>query len=609
MKNKEQLQQILGNEGFKPNKDDFEKYYKCHGVSFLDYKKAITKDYVNELCSPKTNIYEITDIATLEGIYEKVSQLQEDKEDNHRQASCGIRKYINYIKLNTLTDDEKDLFTQASAIVNSASCDVLWDDTAPNFDKMFAEEGIASIKQTFSGKGKGAKEALKSKVIGNWDKIHNALGVLNESLTKEDIENAQKAYNKIVELSEDHPVIHRLIAGRIPEYFTDAIGDSYMKYICESLGIDTDFLKKSDKGWFQLSLDLYHKFYKAFHRTLNDPSSYRSIGWNLYLLAKKKENDRKDLPKLRYKKAMVLYGPPGTGKTYEAMNMAKVLIRTIYAEKNQSVPSDLHDNIFHLQLHINYNYEDFVAGMQIKDGKTIVQEGFIFNVIKKANDLKKEDKDLPVVVILDEINRTDISRVFGELFSAIEKRGTDIDLTLKDENGKYLKLNIPDNVYFIGTMNEIDFSLERIDFALRRRFVWVLKSYDSYALKTILEEKLSNSNITFDIDGYVNKCTQINKKIEEEIGKDYYVGHAFFSEIADIINELSLKEKDALNLLWDISINPTLEAYCGAMDDNRKTIFLDSCKKVFLTKVGDNNGKPENKDEQQSSNEEPEETA
>ena len=156
------------------------------------------------------------------------------------------------------------------------------------------------------------------------------------------------------------------------------------------------------------------------------------------------------------------------------------------------------------------------------------------------------------------MNRVDVSRVFGELFTAIEKRGTDVFLTLPDpnDNNKRLKLNIPYNIYFIGTMNEIDFSLEQIDFALRRRFIWELADYSENALEEIIREKIEE---TADFTNFLNNCTALNKKIADSLGEEYHIGHAFFAEIANIYNELKENGssnkafEQAQNILWHMA--------------------------------------------------------
>lgn len=298
--------------------------------------------------------------------------------------------------------------------------------------------------------------------------------------------------------------------------------------------------------------------------------------------------------KLEYKKAMILYGPPGTSKTYLAMELAKeIIVRDHIAKaKNDKGKTNSNNivNIFknlnnyqynsqisYLQFHINYNYEDFIAGQSLASGNVKTQKGYIFDVISKAN----QNSSNPYVVILDEINRTDISRVFGELFTAIEKRGTDVTLMFPDPNdsSKRLTLNVPDNVYFIGTMNEIDFSLERVDFALRRRFVWELLDYNEDTLEDIITERLKA--VTWDnsqLDNFCNVCTALNKKVAERMDETYHIGHAFFAEIANIYLQLEDsvgdRWKKAKEILWQISIRPTLEAYCGTMDKSEKDKYL-----------------------------------
>ena len=313
---------------------------------------------------------------------------------------------------------------------------------------------------------------------------------------------------------------------------------------------------------------------------------------------------------LEYKQAMVLYGPPGTGKTYTAIELAKeILLRDTLRKRKKGIStsldiptilsatdttiqsgSDLSEYIYYLQLHINYNYEDFIAGQVIDQSKGVItKKGFIFDIIKKAN-AHKEYK-MPYIVILDEMNRVDVSRVFGELFTAIEKRNTDVFLTLQDPDNKdkRLVLNVPDNIYFIGTMNEIDFSLEQLDFALRRRFIWELVDYNEDTLETIIRHKIEkyidkeNDNVT----RFLNSCTEVNKYIASSLGKEYHIGHAFFAEIAKLYNKLQENKipgnnwNQAQKMLWQMSILPTIEAYCGSMDKDEKEKFIKDCKSKY----------------------------
>ena len=291
---------------------------------------------------------------------------------------------------------------------------------------------------------------------------------------------------------------------------------------------------------------------------------------------------------LEFKKAMVLYGPPGTGKTYSAFELAKQLLLRYYLKnKNKDCITKILSNdivfikskIHYLQFHINYTYENFIAG-QVLDGTGLAtQKGLIYDIINSS----ESDKE-PIVVILDEMNRVDVSRVFGELFTAIEKRGEDVELILPDpdDSNSRLKLNIPDNIYFIGTMNEIDFSLEQLDFALRRRFVWEFSDYSEDNLESIIRSK-GISLKDDDLNNFFTKSTKINDTITEYLGEEFHIGHAFFADIADIYNKMDKPTwKQAENVLWNISIKPILEAYCGTIDKEAKQNFINKCGNIFL---------------------------
>lgn len=411
----------------------------------------------------------------------------------------------------------------------------------------------------------------------------------------------------------ERPIINMLLHLCDKEEYIDFASYSHKKDIvkafAEPLSVVED--KSYDKTILSIKTKLleFNNFKETWEENDNGFRSFyhKQIRqfWDFQGVTKE---DFSELKALEFKKSIVFYGPPGTSKTYNAKKLAEILIRQAFIKENvkKALDTDFEveyeNRISNLQLHANYSYEDFIIGMRIDKDNTVWEKGWL---LKKIEEINKENestgKKLPYIIILDEINRVDLSRLFGELFSAIENRDTDVELSALDKDGKRITVNIPSNLYFIGTMNEIDFSLERIDFALRRRFVWYFYGYNEDTLKSIIESK----SVAFKaghLEEFIKRATALNISLEADVdlGKQWQIGHTFFAEIVEIVINTQNKRKNILlykklksaktsvETLWSISIKPMLEAYCGNLDKESKKKKIYDFEDKFLKGV---NGK------------------
>ena len=218
---------------------------------------------------------------------------------------------------------------------------------------------------------------------------------------------------------------------------------------------------------------------------------------------------------LKVKKNIILQGPPGTGKTF----ISKKIAERITGKK---------ENIFSIQFHQSYSYEEFVVGYKPNsEGNFALQRGSLIQICEKA----KQNENENFVMFIDEINRANISKVFGELLSLIEndKRGPENAVKiLYSEND--INFYIPSNLYFICAMNTADRSLKMVDYALRRRFSFFefKPEFDKPEFKNFLKDKNVNAKT---IDRIVNNISKVNQQISDdnfELGDGYCIGHSYF---------------------------------------------------------------------------------
>ena len=240
------------------------------------------------------------------------------------------------------------------------------------------------------------------------------------------------------------------------------------------------------------------------------------------------------------KKNIILQGSAGVGKSYAAKRLAYSII----GEKDN-------ERVKMIQFHQSYSYEDFIMGYRPTESGFELKEGVFYKFCEDA----RNDEGNDYFLIIDEINRGNISKIFGELFMLIEndKRGEEyaLELVYKDDE----KFFVPENLYIIGLMNTADRSLAMLDYALRRRFIFI--DIEPAFNKPQFKNDLENKNIDKDlINKIIEKFTKLNETIKSDktLGKGYTIGHSYFC------NRKNLSKEDYEDII-NYEIAPTLREY------------------------------------------------
>lgn len=240
---------------------------------------------------------------------------------------------------------------------------------------------------------------------------------------------------------------------------------------------------------------------------------------------------------LRIKKNIILQGAPGVGKTFVAKRIAFSMMGVKDVER-----------VMMVQFHQSYSYEDFIMGFRPSTDGFELKRGAFYNFCKKA----EIDGDNDYFFIIDEINRGNLSKIFGELFMLIEndKRGVSLQLLYSDE-----KFSVPKNIYIIGMMNTADRSLAMLDYALRRRFAF-FEIKPGFTTDGFREYRMSLENEKF--DKLIACVESLNNVIsnDESLGDGFCIGHSYFCNLLpDTIND------QVLSGIVEYELIPLLKEY------------------------------------------------
>ena len=283
--------------------------------------------------------------------------------------------------------------------------------------------------------------------------------------------------------------------------------------------------------------------------------------------------------KLMESSNLILRGAPGTGKTYLAKQIAADIISNGEVRDINALRQEAQEQFGFVQFHPSYDYTDFVEGLRpvVSRNKTVgfeLQDGIFKAFVEKARKEYEKNPDAanlkPYVFVIDEINRGEISKIFGELFFAIDPgyRGPNGSISTQyanlhaDPNEKFY---IPKNVYIIGTMNDIDRSVDSFDFAMRRRFRFIEIKADETA------ESMLNSLPGDKAEDAKQRMKALNQGIAgtEGLGTNYQIGAAYFKKLAYL----------NFDQLWTDYLEPLLSDYVRGMHNEKD--LMGQFKKAY----------------------------
>ena len=475
-----------------------------HYLSGKDYLKFvdIIKQY---LSSPKTDLNQIVDLSF------EVWRYSEEINELKRRTSGGVVE---------TSDADKDVVSASYWMLSIDSKQMDW--------QSFYDNGYVSIgfNELTDLSMYPSKEDISEKLQNIYGDEKNYTNAIN---TVYQFSNEMKE-NDIIYVKNEQDII----LGR-------GIIKSDVKYTPNERFLNIRDIDWQNKGEWKIDIETKNKI-------LENITSYNDLIKKLNMLVKEdfideiepiKESypiyeatdflnevymDKDEYYKLvqlmEMKKNVILQGPPGVGKTFAAKRLAYSMMGV--KDKNR---------VKMVQFHQSYSYEDFIMGFRPTQSGFELRNGTFYNFCKQA----EEDSENDYFFIIDEINRGNLSKIFGELFMLIEndKRGSELELLYADE-----RFSVPSNLYIIGMMNTADRSLAILDYALRRRFAFfdMTEAFDNAGFK-LYQDSLSSDQF----DSLI-KCVQnLNIDIvnDDSLGAGFIIGHSYFSNLS-YVTELIL---------------------------------------------------------------------
>jgi hypothetical protein len=249
---------------------------------------------------------------------------------------------------------------------------------------------------------------------------------------------------------------------------------------------------------------------------------------------------------LKSKRQIIFEGPPGSGKTFVARHFARFMAGVPFDDS----PTQ---QVRIVQFHQSYGYEDFVEGIRPQSNGGTIEYNVVPGIFKRLCSDARADLDRKYVLVIDEINRGNISRIFGELLLLLEYRGLDVELPYQKDGEKF---SIPPNLYLIGTMNTTDRSLAQIDYALRRRFFFyrllAVKDGAAPVLRSWLDSQAEVG--AAERDKLLMLFIHLNTRVQKELGEHFQIGHSYFMDPR-------VGTTEGRSQLWEFAIMPLLEEY------------------------------------------------